>query len=62
MGAAISQSQSSPDLAQHRHRVAELVAACSIEISPRDDFAGERLRELLDRGAHQRKPRLREMT
>ena len=50
MGAAISQSQSSPDLAQQSHRVAELVAASSIEISPRDDFAGERLRELFDPG------------
>jgi methylenetetrahydrofolate reductase (NADPH) len=50
MGAAISQSQSSPDLAQQSHRVAELVAASSIEISPRDDFAGEKLRELLDPG------------
>jgi methylenetetrahydrofolate reductase (NADPH) len=50
MSAAISQSQGAPDLAQQRHRVAELVAACSIEISPRDDFAGERLRELLDPG------------
>jgi len=37
-----------PDLA--RHRATELVAACSIEISPRDDFAGEKLRELLDPG------------
>src|SRR5215470_9361359 len=38
------------DLAQQRHRMAELVAGCSIEVSPRDDFAGERLRELLDPG------------
>jgi len=38
------------DLAQQRHRVVELVAGCSIEVSPRDDFAGERLRELLDPG------------
>jgi methylenetetrahydrofolate reductase (NADPH) len=30
--------------------MAELVATCSIEISPRDDFAGERLRELLNPG------------
>src|SRR5215813_5552420 len=38
------------DLAQQRHRMVELVAACSIEVSPRDDFAGKRLRELLDPG------------
>src|SRR6516162_8953817 len=38
------------DLAQQRHRMVELVAGCSIEVSPRDDFAGERLRELLDPG------------
>jgi methylenetetrahydrofolate reductase (NADPH) len=30
--------------------MAELVTTCSIEVSPRDDFAGERLRELLDPG------------
>jgi methylenetetrahydrofolate reductase (NADPH) len=39
-----------PNAASRHHRVAELVAACSIEVSPRDDFAGERLRELLDPG------------
>jgi methylenetetrahydrofolate reductase (NADPH) len=50
MSAAIGQSHDTPDLAVQRHRVTELVAACSIEISPRDDFAGERLRELLDPG------------
>jgi methylenetetrahydrofolate reductase (NADPH) len=33
-----------------RPRAAELVAACSIEISPRDEFAGERLRELFAPG------------
>src|SRR6516162_2020581 len=38
------------DLAQQRHRMVELVAGCSIEVSPRDDFAGERLLELLDPG------------
>ena len=31
-------------------RVAELIANCSIELSPRDEFAGEALRNLLDRG------------
>jgi methylenetetrahydrofolate reductase (NADPH) len=50
MGAAIGQPRGTRDLAQQRRRMAELVAACSIEISPRDDFAGERLRELLDPG------------
>jgi methylenetetrahydrofolate reductase (NADPH) len=50
MSAAIGQSRGAPDLTQQRRRVTELVAACSIEISPRDDFAGERLRELLDPG------------
>jgi methylenetetrahydrofolate reductase (NADPH) len=50
MSAAIEQPREAPDLAAQRHRVTELVAASSIEISPRDDFAGERLRELLDPG------------
>jgi methylenetetrahydrofolate reductase (NADPH) len=50
MSAAIGQSREAPDLAAQRRRVTELVAACSIEVSPRDDFAGERLRELLDPG------------
>jgi methylenetetrahydrofolate reductase (NADH) len=36
--------------AGRRHRAVELVAASSIEVSPRDDFAGERLLELLDPG------------
>ena len=50
MSAAIGQPRETPHLAVRRRRVMELVAACSIEISPRDDFAGERLRELLDPG------------
>jgi methylenetetrahydrofolate reductase (NADPH) len=50
MSAAIGQSRGTPDLAPQRRRAVELVAACSIEISPRDDFAGERLRELLNPG------------
>jgi methylenetetrahydrofolate reductase (NADH) len=33
-----------------QQRIAELVGACSIELSPRDEFAGERLRELFDPG------------
>ena len=48
MSAAMKEPRVAPDLA--RHRATELVAACSIEISPRDDFAGEKLRELLDPG------------
>ncbi len=47
---AITKSPEAPDLIPQRHRAAELVAACSIEISPRDDFAGERLCELLAPG------------
>jgi len=50
MSAAIEQPREAPDLAAQRRRVTELVAGCSIEISPRDDFAGEKLRELLDPG------------
>jgi methylenetetrahydrofolate reductase (NADPH) len=48
MSAAIKEPRAAPDLA--RRRATDLVAACSIEISPRDDFAGERLRELLEPG------------
>lgn len=50
MSAAIEQPHRTPDRALQRHRIAQLVAGCSIEVSPRDDFAGERLRELLDAG------------
>jgi methylenetetrahydrofolate reductase (NADPH) len=50
MNAAIDEPRGAPDLPRQRHRVMELVAACSIELSPRDDLAGERLRELLDPG------------
>jgi len=31
-------------------RIVELVGGCSIELSPRDEFAGERLRDLFDPG------------
>jgi methylenetetrahydrofolate reductase (NADPH) len=34
----------------HRRRATELIGACSIEISPREELAGEGLRELLDPG------------
>jgi methylenetetrahydrofolate reductase (NADPH) len=50
MCAAIGQPRQVPMVAPLRHRAAELVAACSIEITPRDDLAGERLREFLDPG------------
>ncbi|HEY3848630.1 MAG TPA: hypothetical protein VGL95_16110 [Acetobacteraceae bacterium] len=33
-----------------RRRAAELVGTCSIELSPRDAFAGEKLRDLFDPG------------
>jgi methylenetetrahydrofolate reductase (NADPH) len=46
MSAALRQPRSLPP----RDRAAELVAACSIEISPRDEFAGERLCELFGSG------------
>jgi methylenetetrahydrofolate reductase (NADPH) len=46
---AIKNPQAGPDFAP-RQRVTELVAACSIEVSPRDDLAGERLCEVLARG------------
>ena len=50
MSAAAKEPRAAPDLARWNHRIGELVTACSIEISPRDDFAGERLRELFDPG------------
>jgi len=34
------------DLPAHRHRVADLIVASSIELSPRDELAGEPLRDL----------------
>jgi methylenetetrahydrofolate reductase (NADPH) len=36
--------------AVQRSRVAELIGGCSIELSPRDEFAGDALRKLLDPG------------
>jgi len=50
MSAAIEQPRLDSGIARQRHGIAQLVAACSIEVSPRDDFAGPRLRELLDPG------------
>ena len=50
MSAAIKETRGAPDLAVRNRRLTELVAACSIEISPRDDLAGGGLRELLDPG------------
>ena len=46
----VTRPSGAPGLTLQPRRVSELVAASSIEISPRDDFAGERLRELLDPG------------
>jgi len=40
----------SPPRDRHRQRAAELVAAASIEISPRDELAGDRLRNLFAPG------------
>jgi methylenetetrahydrofolate reductase (NADPH) len=34
-----------------RHRATELIGACSVELSPRDEFAGDALRRLLEPGA-----------
>ena len=50
MSAAIRQAQGASQVAAYGQRARELVGGCSIEISPRDDFAGERLRELLAPG------------
>jgi len=50
MSAAIEQPRLDSGPARQRHRIAQLVAASSIEVSPRDDFAGERLLEVLDPG------------
>lgn len=50
MGAAMAQPCGARDGAAQRRRLAELISGCSIEISPRDDLAGDRLRELLDPG------------
>src|SRR4029077_12403351 len=47
---AITNPRAVAALAAPRRRVMELVAACSIEISPRDEFAGVRLREVLAPG------------
>ena len=47
---AIQNPRSLPALAPQRRRVTELVGACSIEVSPRDELAGERLCEVLPPG------------
>jgi methylenetetrahydrofolate reductase (NADPH) len=47
---AIQNPRPVPALAPQRRRVTELVGACSIEVSPRDDLAGERLCEMLPPG------------
>src|SRR6266699_45620 len=50
MDGATTPSPSAPPRDRHRERVAELVTAASIEISPRDELAGERLRNLFAPG------------
>jgi methylenetetrahydrofolate reductase (NADPH) len=47
---AIKKARGAPRLASQHRRVTELVGACSIEISPRDELAGERLCEFLAPG------------
>src|SRR5262245_56049505 len=47
---AIKNPRPASDLAPQRRRVTELVGACSIEVSPRDELAGERLCEVLAPG------------
>src|SRR5439155_5494703 len=47
---AITKPRHAPDLVPQRRRATELVGACSIEVSPRDDLAGERLCEVLPPG------------
>jgi methylenetetrahydrofolate reductase (NADPH) len=50
MGAAFEQARGARDGDIYHRRVAELMRTSSIEISPRDDLAGEVLREVLDPG------------
>jgi hypothetical protein len=50
MTPAIRRTSGVSDPAAHGQRARKLVGGCSIEISPRDEFAGERLRELLAPG------------
>ena len=50
MDAAVERPPKSTDVDARRYRVAELLRNCSIEISPRDELAGEGLRELLNPG------------
>jgi methylenetetrahydrofolate reductase (NADPH) len=47
---AIKNRRPAPDLVPQRRRVTELVGACSIEVAPRDELAGERLCEVLAPG------------
>ena len=47
---AIEKPRPATALAPQRRRVTELVGACSIEVSPRDELAGERLGEVLAPG------------
>jgi methylenetetrahydrofolate reductase (NADPH) len=47
---AIQNPRPAPALAAQRQRATELVGMCSIEVSPRDELAGERLCEVLAPG------------
>jgi len=50
MRAAFERARGAPDGDTHHRRMAELIRACSIEISPRDELAGEALREVINPG------------
>jgi methylenetetrahydrofolate reductase (NADPH) len=50
MGAAFERARGAPGGDTHHRRMAELIRACSIEISPRDELAGEALREVINPG------------
>jgi len=50
MSAVIERPRNAADAGAHRRRVTELIRSCSIEISPRDELAGEKLHELFDPG------------
>ena len=51
MSAATERSEQRPASRTHNSRRTALLAECSIEISPRDEFAGDALRRLLQPGA-----------
>src|SRR5439155_754532 len=47
---AITKPRHAPDLVPQRRRATDVVPACSIEVSPRDELAGARLCEVLPPG------------